>query len=169
MPFVANAEKLKHCRFGSHIRQKSNMTTNAIKLQEWLEKNNTLPVCINAGCSKPVAIRHWTTQGDPSCKTECSRCCDARKRNKTIDGVTIHKKKFCENITGVLGFVCPIDASRYAEFPSDIYHMDHLDGNHHNNDTHNLMTFCAICHTRKGKENGDFNGYKNSSRIHKQA
>ena len=60
-----------------------------------------------------------------------------------------------------------MDKERYNEFPSDIYHMDHLDGNHHNNTLNNLKTFCAICHTRKGKESGDFNAFKSSSRIHK--
>ena len=45
--------------------------------------------------------------------------------------------------------------------------MDHLHGNHHNNSLNNLKTFCAICHTRKGKESGDFNAFRASSRIHK--
>ena len=35
------------------------------------------------------------------------------------------------------------------------------------NTLNNLKTLCAICHTRKGKESGDFNAFKSSSRIHK--
>ena len=38
---------------------------------------------------------------------------------------------------------------------------------HDNNSLDNLKTFCAICHTRKGKESDDFNAFKSSSRIHK--
>ena len=143
------------------------MTTSKIHLDKWLSNNNIIPICINNGCNKHVAIRHWSAQGVPSLKTECTRCCTARKKNKNIDGITIHKKKYCENKDGILGFTCPIDNTRYSEFPSDIYHMDHLDGNHNNNVLENLVTFCSICHTRKGKENDDFNGFKLSSRIHK--
>ena len=78
-----------------------------------------------------------------------------------------HKKNYCENKDNILGFKCPMDETRYGEFPSDIYDMDHLDGDHHNNIPSNLITICKICHARKGKEKGDFNSQKISSRIHK--
>jgi len=84
-------------------------------------------------------------------------CSEARIHNK---------KKYCENKDGMLGFVCPMDKSRYDEFPSHIYHMDHFDGNHQNNILSNLKTFCFICHTRKRRECGDFNKLKKSRRVH---
>jgi 5-methylcytosine-specific restriction endonuclease McrA len=143
------------------------LSTTALNLKKWIEKGNTIPICINDGCDKPVAIRHWSAQGDPSLKTECARCSNARKQNKQVNGISFHKKKYCENKDGILNFICPMDNCRYNEFPSDIYHMDHIDGNHHNNALNNLITLCAVCHTRKGKESGDFNGFKSSSRIHK--
>jgi 5-methylcytosine-specific restriction endonuclease McrA len=146
------------------------MTTksvNKLNIEKWIALGNSIPICINVGCNIPVSVRHWTTQGDPSLKTECGRCSNFRKKKRNISGIIFHKKDFCENKEGILGFVCPMDPSRYLEFPCDIYHMDHLDGNHHNNTIENVKTFCSICHTRKGKENGDFNGFKQSSRIHK--
>lgn len=145
----------------------SKISLNIINFDKWCKKGNTIPTCINKGCGNIVAIRHWSAQGDPSLKTECSRCSNARTKNKNIDGIIFHKKNFCENKDKMLGFTCPMDKDRYNEFPSDIYHMDHLDGNHYNNTLQNLKTFCAICHTRKGKESGDFNAFKKSSRIHK--
>jgi len=135
-------------------------------LNEWNEKGKVIPTCINDGCEKSVAIRHWSN-ALPSLKTECSTCSSARIKNKKIDGVIFHKKQICENKDGILGFTCAMDKERYHEFPTDCYHMDHLDGNHENNTPDNVKTFCAICHTRKGKENGDFNSFKSSSRIHK--
>ena len=142
-------------------------STHQEHLKKWIESGNSIPICINDGCTHTVAIRHWSAQGDPSLKTECTKCSSARIKNKKIVGVVFHKKTYCENKDGILGFICPMDQSRYHEFPCDIYHMDHLDGNHHNNALDNLKTLCAICHTRKGKENGDFNAFKTSSRIHK--
>jgi hypothetical protein len=135
-------------------------------LHEWNEKGKVIPKCINEGCTKPVAIRHWSN-ALPSLKTECSTCSSARIKNKKIDGVTFHKKQICENKDGILGFTCAMDKERYHEFPSDCYEMDHLDGNHENNTPNNVKTYCSICHKRKGKESGDFNSFKSSSRIHK--
>jgi len=120
-------------------------------LDKWNKNGGNIPTCINYNCDRPVAIRHWSAQGDPSLKTECSRCSSARCAGKSIEGVTFHKKHYCENKDSILGWVCPMDQSRYAEFPSDIYEMDHKDGNHHNNTPENLVTLCSICHTRKAK------------------
>ena len=146
--------------------QPKKISQSKIYLHEWNEKGNVLPPCINEGCTKPVAIRHWSNSL-PSLKTECTTCSSARIKNKKIDGVIFHKKKICENKDGILGFTCAMDSERYHEFPSDCYQMDHLDGNHENNTPDNVKTFCGTCHTRKGKESGDFNSFKSSSRIHK--
>jgi 5-methylcytosine-specific restriction endonuclease McrA len=140
---------------------------NAEYLEKWVGAGKSIPNCINNGCTKHVSIRHWSAQGDPSLKTECSRCSAARKKDKTIPGIVFHKKQYCENRDSILGFKCPMDPQRYDDFPSDIYDMDHRDGNHHNNTPENLITICKVCHARKGKESGDFNSQKDSSRIHK--
>ena len=60
----------------------SKMSLNKSNLKKWIEKGNTIPICINEGCENNVAIRHWSAQGDPSLKTECFRCSDARKKIK---------------------------------------------------------------------------------------
>ena len=154
--FKKNEIKLK-------LKKNSN---NQINLEIWNSKGNVLPLCINSGCDNNVAIRHWSDAGNPSLRSECNSCISAKKKNKKKENVIYYKKNYCENHNGILGFQCPMDSSRYSEFPSDIYHMDHVDGNHFNNDQKNVKTFCAICHTRKGKENNDFNSQKLSSMLH---
>ena len=62
-------------------------------LDKWIENGNSIPICINDGCHNCVTIRHWSAQGDPSLKTECSRCSTARKKEKEINGIIFHKKK----------------------------------------------------------------------------
>lgn len=142
-------------------------SNNKIQLEKWISCGKSIPKCVNIGCEKNVAIRHWTVQNDPSLKTECSRCFSSRIKGKTVSGVLFHKKNFCENKDSILGFKCPMDSSRYYEFPSTIYDMDHKDGDHHNNTIENIITICKICHARKGKEKYDFNCRKASSRIFK--
>ena len=139
---------------------------NATRKKEWVERGNKIPICINTGCEREVAIRHWSDSQPslPSLKTECSKCAVHRIRGKTQEGITTIKKKECENSTSVLGFKCPMDPERYAEFPSDCYHMDHKDGNHENNNPDNIITLCSVCHARKGRMSGDFNGSKSTSR-----
>jgi len=131
---------------------------------KWIKEGNIIPKCINSNCNNNVLIRHWSIQGIPSLKTECGKCAKYRINGKIIDNIVFHKKHYCENKDSIFGFKCPMDESRYSEFPSDIYDMDHIDGNHNNNYPNNLITVCKICHARKGKENNDFDAQKKSSR-----
>lgn len=48
------------------------------------------------------------------------------------------KKSFCEKCGFVAEDVCQLD-------------VDHIDGNHQNNDPENLQTLCANCHRLKTK------------------
>ena len=68
------------------------MSIHKTNLNKWREKGKVLPICINNGCDNNVAVKHWSAQGDPSLKTECVKCSDARKKNKNINGITFHKK-----------------------------------------------------------------------------
>ena len=74
-----------------------------------------------------------------------------------------HRKDYCENIDGRLGFVCtfthPTPAQLEATGLDATYlgwlQVDHKDGNHLNNDPKNLQTLCACCHNVKTYQSGD--------------
>lgn len=53
-----------------------------------------------------------------------------------------HKKDFCQSC-------------KFIALDSCQLHVDHIDGNHNNNDINNLQTLCANCHALKSKRNGD--------------
>ena len=139
------------------------VSRNKENLINYRKLGRELPKCVNSGCIRFVAVRHWNDGLIPSLKTECTTCSTARKSGKVIEGITFEKKHYCENKDSHLGFMCPCDQSRYAEFPTDCYHMDHINGNHSDNRPENITTLCMMCHTIKGKRDGDFNGTKTTS------
>ncbi len=119
-----------------------------------------LPTCVNDGCNNDVIVREWKYW---SFKSECSRCTTARKNNRSVTNVTIHKKKFCENYDGHLGFTCPVSKDDWGHYQESL-DLDHLDGDHMNNTPSNVKTYCKLCHSRKSKETGDWDSNKPSGR-----
>jgi len=134
-----------------------------IQKQKFYERGNKLPKCVNQGCENDVAVRNWS---DWSFKTECSRCQNERKKGKTIQGVTIHKKNYCENIDGQLGFDCPVpNKESWEGFEIGCLDLDHIDGDHNNNSPENVKTYCKLCHNRVSIERGDCSNKKKSART----
>ena len=74
-----------------------------------------------------------------------------------------YRKNYCENRDGRLGFVCtfthPTPEQLEATGLDATYlgwlQVDHIDGNHTNNNPSNLQTLCACCHNVKTYQNGD--------------
>jgi len=135
------------------------LKSNPMK-EKFFAEGHTLPTCVNDGCNNNVQVREWKYW---SFKSECSTCATARKKGKTVAGVTQHKKDYCENHDGHLGWGCPVPKQQWKGFENSL-DLDHLDGDHHNNNPENVMTYCKLCHGRKSLENGDCNSNKSSSR-----
>ena len=132
------------------------------RVAEWEKRNlRSWPTCVNIGCARPCATRDWKASGIPSVRTECTRCQNARGKGKTLTGVTWHKKSFCENVDGRLGFGCCLNLNADDWRDYDIHHlldMDHVNGSGvlFDNTPENVITICRMCHGRKGKSQGDF-------------
>tara|TARA_Y100000310_G_C20426111_1_gene689149 strand:- start:365 stop:766 length:402 start_codon:yes stop_codon:yes gene_type:complete len=128
--------------------------------KKFFTEGHTLPMCVNNGCDNYVQVREWKYW---SFKSECFSCATARKKNMDIPGVTKHKKNYCENHDGHLGWPCPVLKNGWIEFQSSL-DLDHLDGDHHNNIPSNVKTYCKLCHGRKSLINGDCNSNRASTR-----
>ena len=64
----------------------------------------------------------------------------------------IHRKKYCENIDGRLGFKCTTTIID-PEWQLD---TDHINGDPSDNREENLQTFCKCCHAIKTRDSKDY-------------
>jgi hypothetical protein len=148
---------------------------SAIMRKKFYDEGRIEPDCVNPGCINHCVAREWKYW---SFKTECSTCMRYRKLKQYViednikyvvdkhgnkNGIIIHKESFCENFDGHLGFLCPVPKDCWDNFQSGL-DLDHVDGNHYNNDPSNIRTYCKLCHGRKSLENNDCNSNKPSSR-----
>lgn len=67
-----------------------------------------------------------------------------------------YRKEYCENIDHRLGFTC----TATIVWPGQLQ-VDHIDGNHDNNEPENLQTLCANCHAVKTNIYRDWEDKKN--------
>jgi len=119
-------------------------------------------ICIESGCNKLGQLKgKFKADGTPTRRNRCDyhhRVYQADKKGISVASWTNswhiyrkHRKDFCENTDGRLGYVC--DATIHWEGQLEV---DHIDGNHNNNDPNNLQTFCSNCHKYKTNRNKDF-------------
>lgn len=157
------------------MAKKGKGADSAAKKAQFFEEGHTIPKCVNPGCNNLVTCREWKNW---SFKSECTRCMTARKEKRYIIedglkfivdkkgnnlGIIIHKETFCENHDGHLGFDCPVPRDGWIGFESGL-DLDHVNGNHYDNDPENVRTYCKLCHNRKSIESGDCNSNKPSAR-----
>ena len=133
------------------------------KYRKWtLEEKEAIlgprPKCCNPGCGEPAyGNGHRWTQF-------CSSCREVSQGKKPPKpGITYLRKHVCGNYDGRynLGFPCPLnwDFVKKHNFKI-ITEMDHIDGNHLNNDPNNIQELCSFCHDRKSAEGKDKDGWK---------
>jgi ribosomal protein L37E len=86
-------------------------------------------------CGRVASSKGYDSRGNRRWNKKCERCRFHAYRH--------FKKDFCE----LCGFVA-VHASQLD--------IDHIDGNHSNNDESNLQTLCANCHRLKTHLNKDY-------------
>lgn len=132
------------------------------------------PLCETEGCDKHAVRCNWKADGSPAWRRWCSGCHSrrtaARHGLKRISQLTAqrasmteteyknqyhpylkHRRDFCENRDGRLGYRC-----RYKIRHSAQLQVDHINGNPRDNSVTNLQTLCANCHVFKTHANQDY-------------
>lgn len=106
--------------------------------------------CLNHGCD------NLTQHSGVRYRPFCHRCHRANHGGAALrEGVTPFKTGKCSNQDNHLGFACAMDYKK-APWAVGLTHVDHIDGNHLNNNPDNCEELCALCHTQKGKMSGDY-------------
>lgn len=101
-----------------------------------------MPNCYK--CRKPVRISKKTNQ----VHSECYLCREKNnKHKKSRHNRVARKNKAKGNCCRLCGFIAAVSAQ---------LDIDHIDGDHSNNDPSNLQVICANCHRLKTYQNRDW-------------
>jgi hypothetical protein len=121
------------------------------------------PQCSTKGCNKSRAETNWHwVAGTPVYRLVCTGCHGKRiaERNgfdkfsqflNTKHPYRKHRKDYCENKDGRLGYKCTNKIRISAQLE-----VDHKNGNPHDNRLRNLQTLCCMCHTYKTHVKRDY-------------
>ena len=131
-------------------------------------KHKGLPKCIIKGCNNPGQfLGTYRKDGSAQYRAKChqhhnQQICEKNNVKSIIhltarkNGMNVtdyrrskhpyrkHKKEYCQNRDGRLGFYCTITIKHPC-----MLDVDHIDNNHDNNNTRNLQTLCSSCHNYK--------------------
>lgn len=121
------------------------------------------PKCKTVGCTnhKTVINWHWTS-GAPIYRPVCGICHVARIATKngfekyshftnSKHPYRKHRKTYCENQDGRLGYKCRFKIRIDAQLETD-----HINGDPTDNRPQNLQTLCANCHKYKTHASKDY-------------
>ena len=104
-------------------------------------------ICSEEGCKLKQMYNGKSVRKDGTVSRTWKKLCPKHHNIKYQMGdwqYKQHREEFCENQDGRLGYKCT--GKIVWEGQLDV---DHIDGNHENNDIENLQTLCKSCHAFK--------------------
>lgn len=128
---------------------------------------NNRPICQEKNCKNKTAIHNYSKSGKPYYRKVCERHhklkiamrhnvdraehVTAIRKNMSIaeyknkrHPYRKHRKSYCENIDGRLGFKCTTTIVWHG-----MLDVDHINGLRNDNSLENLQTLCKCCHSYK--------------------
>jgi len=132
------------------------MFTLENKMSNKVSHTSKAPTCLNHGCNSKCAYSNTRKNGEKRYRPVCWHCHRASYgKHPHKSGVTPFRTGICSNQDGRLGFLCPVDYDK-APWAIGKTETDHKDGDPLNNVPSNAQELCKICHSEKGRINGDF-------------
>jgi 5-methylcytosine-specific restriction endonuclease McrA len=136
------------------------------------------PYCKECHVKEVAAIQHYYNSRGKRTHTAWRPICTSCHEKKVAAGLGMsvlayknshhpylkHRKDFCENRDSRLGFKCTtkLPSRKMLKMagcnlgPESFLEVDHIDGDHTNNDVKNLQTLCKNCHAIKTNVSRDY-------------
>jgi len=108
------------------------------------------PKCQIDGCQNPAMYMYQYDDGTWKWRVRHGRLICGTHHERTWHPSRKHRKDYCENISGFLGFKCTTNLMW-----DGMLDVDHKNGNPSDNRKINLQTLCKCCHAYKTHKNKD--------------
>jgi len=109
------------------------------------------PQCQIAGCCNPAMYNYQYADGDWKWRVRHGKIICGAHQRKSWHPTLKHRKDYCENVSGFLGFKCTTNLVW-----NGMLDVDHKNGNPGDNRPANLQTLCKCCHMYKTHKNKDY-------------
>tara|TARA_B100001996_G_scaffold281493_1_gene221907 strand:- start:65 stop:520 length:456 start_codon:yes stop_codon:yes gene_type:complete len=122
-----------------------------------------IPTCEAPGCKQKVGtVRNYLDENGNKIKANYRKVCDFHHKEH-YHRYLKHRKDYCENIDGRLGFTCNtnlptkemLEQAGILLSPKQFLTVDHINGCPKDDREENLQTLCVHCHEIKSIQNKD--------------
>jgi len=120
--------------------------TNLGSVTTWAKR----PKCQIEGCENDAKFEYQYDDGTWKWRVRHGKIICQSHQTSSWHPYLRHRKTYCENVSGFLGFKCTTNI-----YWNGMLDVDHKNGNPSDNRKINLQTLCKCCHAFKTSKNKD--------------